>query len=420
MYGQARTQADVEAFQLDRLNECWRILSRSTPYYSSLRESRGLGEQFESLEHFSASVPILTRADIQRLQPDLTVRGSAPELFRVTGGSTAEPVRIPAWRSEAGDTDPDMWAARSWYGIAPSDRCFLLWGHSHLFGSGLAARWRQMSRRLRDRLLGYRRFSAYDLDEHRLGLAIEAIAAFRPDYVIGYSVALHLLALASRQQPELLPGLGLKAVIATAESFHAPADRNEVQRAFGCEVALEYGCVECGVIAHTAPGAGFRTMWVSHLVEAVPRGSAHRLVVTSLFPRSMGLLRYEVGDEVDAGLAEGTASRSLLGFHALKGRSNNAVAIPSGRIIHSEAFTHAVRGIPGIAAFQVLVREGRVPRLLIVAREPRNRAPIAEEARVRLGRLDPLLAGIEVAFEDKPRETMAGKRPMILRDTEDP
>ena len=39
--------------------------------------------------------------------------------------------------TEARVAELDHWLGRSRLGIEPADRLFLLWGHAHLFGSGL-------------------------------------------------------------------------------------------------------------------------------------------------------------------------------------------------------------------------------------------------------------------------------------------
>jgi phenylacetate-CoA ligase len=268
---------------------------------------------------------------------------------------------------------------------------------------------------MRDRLLGYRRISAYDLDESALRRAAAQLLEFRPQYVIGYSVALHMMAEANAHLADQFRSLRLKAVIATAEAFPGPGCRESVESTFGCPVALEYGCVECGVLAHTAPGSGFRTFWHSHLIEAVADGVGHAVVVTSLFPRSMPLFRYRLGDRIDAGLPDGTSSESVLRFEQLLGRSNDSVTLPSGRVIHSEAFTHAIRSISGVAAFQVIRRPGRNPSVRVVCRgQPSD--GLVDELRSRLARLAPELGSIEVLFSASLRQSVAGKRPMVIDD----
>ena len=57
--------------------------------------------------------------------------------MRITGGSSGNPLQIPAWKSEDLYTRPDQWVGRRWYEINPEDRCLWLTGNSYLLGNGL-------------------------------------------------------------------------------------------------------------------------------------------------------------------------------------------------------------------------------------------------------------------------------------------
>jgi hypothetical protein len=84
-------------------------------------------------------------------------------------------------------------------------------------------------------------------------------------------------------------------------------------------------------------------------------------------------------------------------------------------VIHSEAFTHAIRSISGVAAFQVIRRPGRNPSVRVVCRgQPSD--GLVDELRSRLARLAPELGSIEVLFSASLRQSVAGKRPMVIDD----
>src|SRR4029453_6081329 len=133
-----------------------------------------------------------------------------------------------------------------------------LWGHSHLLGTGLSGRLRRSKVVVSDRLLGYLRFSAYDLRPEKLRKAGAALVAHRPDFVIGYSVALDLFGRANTDRGPDLRSLGLRAVIGTAESFPSPDSRSRLEDLFGCPVTMEYGSVETGPCGAGATRGGLR------------------------------------------------------------------------------------------------------------------------------------------------------------------
>src|SRR6185436_4215287 len=104
----------------------------STKYFRSMSAERGLPERFRSLSEFVERVPPTAKSTIQSRVKELSARDAKPDFVRMTGGTTAEPVRMPAWNSERNHTRAVMWVGRSWYGITPASRLFLLWGHAHL------------------------------------------------------------------------------------------------------------------------------------------------------------------------------------------------------------------------------------------------------------------------------------------------
>ena len=209
----------IAQIQLELLNREWARTVKRIPFYSKLVDANAAPGEFESLEHFFAVAPMANRSLIHQHAAGMCDPSRGPDSWRITGGSTSQPVQLPAWREEFIHAQYDMWAARSWYSIDPGSRLFLLWGHSHLLGTGLKGRWNGFRRSLDDRLLQYRRFSAYNLSEERLKQAAAEMIGFRPDYFLGYSVALDSFARANEDMAGRLRALHLKVVIGTSESF---------------------------------------------------------------------------------------------------------------------------------------------------------------------------------------------------------
>lgn len=289
--------------QLALWNAEWRRVRTQVPYFAALAQERRLPERFGSWAEFAEAVPSMCRATIQEHGRELTSMDRHPDLYKLTGGSTAQPVRLPKWRGEGGQAVYERWLARRWYGISPGARLLLLWGHSHLLGVGLRGWANARKRELLDRLVGCCRISAYDIHPDALRRAGAAMLSFKPAYIVGYSVALDLLARANADRRAALRALGMRAVIATAESFPAPNSAAVIEDTFGCPVAMEYGAAEAPLIAHTRPQGGYVVFWRSYFVEAEWSEAlgAHQVRLTSLYPRSMPLVRYELGDLVDLG-----------------------------------------------------------------------------------------------------------------------
>lgn len=237
--------------------------------------------------------------------------------------------------------------------------------------------------------------------------------AFRPDYFLGYSVALDRFARVNEDMADLLRGLRLKAVIGTSESFPGPESAVRLSNLFGAPIAMEYGAVETNVIAQTHPSGGYRVFWRSQLVEAVPvAGTRHcRVLTTSLYPRCFPLVRYEIGDEIEVEDTQNPA-QGVLRFREVIGRCNDSLRLGDGSIVHSEAFSHAVRLEREVRGFQVIA-ERSVLRLDILAEQ--LTAALDAGIRSRLSKIHPELGRVGIKVVSDLQHTRAGKTPMIVR-----
>jgi phenylacetate-CoA ligase len=407
-----RSEESVRTIQLSRLNDQWARTVELSPYFARMRRERGLPNRFESLEQFVEQVPPTSRADVQTFGAEMQCRGAKPDFFRTTGGSTAQPLRLPAWHSEVRETRPDMWLARSWYGITPASSAFMLWGHSHLLGTGLAGQYRGNLRRFYDSLLGYRRFSAYDLRSEKLRLAADLLESAPTDYVIGYSAALDLFAQVNEDRAHRLRALGIKVIVATAESFPSEESAGRLATLFGCPIAMEYGAVETGLLAHTLPSEGYDTFWHTSLLDAEPSDRNHKLYVTSLFPRCFPLIRYAIGDNVV--LPPGVSTVGIRRLSSVVGRCNDHVVLEGGAVAHSELFTHAIRMCSEVLAYQV-VKSASSIFVRYVAARPLS-TTTQSEIRDRLCRIHPSLRTIHLERVERLQQTVAGKTRMVVSE----
>lgn len=409
---------DVAAYQLEQLNYIWLKYVRSLPAFRELLLEGKCPDRFDSLEQFADVVPTVSRRSLAGSLDAYCIKRPKADAVRITGGSTSEPIKLPAWKSEFNAVASSQWLGRYWQGVLPSDRLFLLWGHSHILGSGLRGKVNAFKRQLVDLALGYCRVSAYDLSIPALRRAGQQLIDFKPAYVYGYSVALDQFARANADRREDFRRLKLKCIQATAERFPSSESRDLLGDLFGCPVTMEYGAMETGHLAATAPnGGGYRVYWRDYLVEGIQQDSGeHKVLVTSLFPRATPLVRYELGDTVQ--LYDSLSSeRHVLGvkdFVRVGGRCNYGIRLADGTFFHSEVFTHCIRDIEVVEAFQI-VQEGERITVEYIAR----RDILKEEegaAHDRFSKVDTRLRAVAFRRVDQLRKSPAGKTPMIISD----
>ena len=178
---------------------------------------------------------------------------------------------------------------------------------------------------------------------------------------------------------------------------------------------MEYGSVETGLIAHTAPSGGYRTFWNTYFIEAEPTGRDRvaTIRVTSLYPRCFPLVRYELGDEIEL---EDRDLHPVLRCRRVIGRCNDYLLLPTGEHIHSEAITHAVRSFGEVSGYQVIQRPSQIQKSLSDRAGNRLPAECIAEIQRRLKVVHPLLAEVTVQQCSQLQHTIVGKHPMVIRE----
>lgn len=404
--------ADIQSYQLTRFNDLWVDIQRNIPFYRKLVQDGIVPTEIKHWGDF-ACFPILTRASVQEdtnqyIDPTGVIAG-----WTTTGGSTGTPFRIPYWASEAQAPMLNSWLGRGYYDIQVSDRMFHLWGHSHLFGAGWQRHVKQLKRLIKNRLLGYRTFSAYHLTPQRLRQAGKAIIEMRPDFIMGYSRSLALLAKENAARADAYQEVHIKAVIGTTETFSNSTDAEIVEQVFGCPVGMEYGAAETGVMAYTHPADGrYRAFWDSYLLEAVPINDMDaKLLVTSLYPRAMPLIRYDIGDSVRKFESSGN---SIVGFEEILGRDNDLIETQYGSFVHPVALIHCAQYVPGVLGLQVVQEKDKSVSFNMLCKEPLS-AENEMIIRRNLAALDEQLSRCDINYVDHLEQTIAGKTKWIVR-----
>ncbi len=401
----------IAEYQLNSLNKIWYSAIKNVPYYREIKISHELPEKFTSLDQFRSVVPFLDKPAIISSGDRLSNSTKTPDLYMSTGGSTAEPIKVPVWNSETIYSKRNIWYARSWYGIKPKDKLFLFWGHSHIFGDGLKGIIKKHARTVKDYLLGYLRFSAYDLSGPNMKNAAAKMLLFKPAYLIGYSVALDRFSRINEGREDL-GELDIKAVISTAESFPTPESRKNLSKLFNTKVVMEYGSVETGPIAYEKEEERYMVFWRDFFVEAVESDQVpgkYELVITTLFERCLPLIRYKIGDIVEK-LPDTNIS---VGFKSITGRCNDYINLKNGKIVHSEVFSHILRSATGIHGFRVVQDKGGI-NLFYTAESELDAATI-KKLRQDFLKIDQQFDELVIQRTQKLEKTIAGKVRTVIR-----
>lgn len=406
---------EIMNYQLNKFNELWESIQLHVNFYRKLVEQKQLPKQFDNFKHFE-ELPIITRDYASESMINFINNERKPDSWGTTGGSTGNPLQFPIWKSEAVYCEPSVWYVRDFYNIKRSDRMFRLWGHSHTLGKGLTKYKNKLKFDIGLPLIGYKRFSAYDLSEKKLRQAGQAILEFKPQYIIGYSKALNMLAKANEDRREQFHKLNLKSVMGAAEGFEKSDDRDFVSKIFGCPVALQYAAMETNYIAHTHPVGDYKVLWKNNLIECVDENGnpakTGRILVTSLYPRAFPLIRYDLGDII-GGCDKDT--NSVYSFQEIKGRNNDFLMIDEHTPIHSEGITHAIKFSEKVIAYQIRYTEDYEYTIYVKSNGQITEQDI-HEIRGRLDKVDSRLTKIKIKQTDQLKQTIAGKTRWLIEE----
>ncbi len=293
LYRQVSDPARIARHQLEAFNTVWRMATRRYRFYAEWRRRHRLADQLADLTELQR-FPILRKHDIEENFRTIA-EDARPCGFVGTGGSSGPSTLFPRGPEDHAFLHSNMYLGRSWAGIAPGDNIVLIWGHDHLYGTGIKGRLNRAKRRLLDGLIGTERLSVYHLDQRSVAGYFEKIRARPGAVVVGYVSAIRKLL-----DFVELSGIDgrdarIRAVVFCSETVFA-SDLERVRAHLGAVPLIEYGMGETGVMAYSTPETSALTfLWDAFHCQVT---SAGELLVTSLQPFRFPLVNYGSGDRV--------------------------------------------------------------------------------------------------------------------------
>lgn len=403
----ANEQYDSSAEQLLSAARIWEDAVSDIPYYSKLVSRRQAPERIRSWNEFR-EIPELTRDIVQTNSEDFVRRGSRPLLTRMTGGSTGHPMQFGVSREE--DRHLRRLKLMLWTraGYALDSKIFLLWGHTHLLGSGLRRYRNLLDRKIKDFALGYTRADAHHLGTEQCRRYADMLVASKANAVIGYTAALDHFARSVPEFRDRFHKLRLKFVMPCSEM--APRDDTYALLSdfFGCNIIQEYGGVDLGQVAMKYQDEPFKVFDRDNIVEKlIAEGAkASPILVTTIYRRYFPLIRYRVGDLLeDCNL---NAAGNVKAFQKLMGRENDVVVLPNGESLHSLSFLHCIREEGEVRQVQLSIDDNGVELHLVVA--PSYTEEVERRIRCRLSKISMSLAEVRIRLNEDILTTRAGKR----------
>ena len=403
----------VESFQLRKVNDLWLYATSNVPYYRNLAKDFRLPPSFDCLEEFQALTPLLSKSVVRSQREEFLSEQPGRGFWWRTGGSTGSPMSVYSSYDAHHETLKAKYRIDDMWGIDIFSRKTFLWGHNASFAPGLPGLIDRIRMPLEDRLRNRLRLSAYRLGQQDLRKYSKQISRFRTASIYGYSTAIYLLA----QEAERLNFHcdSLKLCILTGEPA-LPYMVDTIERAFGVPAVVEYGAIECGLLANEWPDRTFRVREDRVLIETLSRSDGlFDIVVTVLGNSSFPLIRYVIEDVTDAQLQYPYDGFAILGN--VGGRRNDMVVSRSGRHVHSQGIKHVLEYCHGVRRFRA--HQDQSGHLLVTI-EPDEPSTFIDTLEVEK-KLKDLLEGspVTVKVTDVLEDTKSGKHRWVVSDRAD-
>jgi phenylacetate-CoA ligase len=365
----------IAEYQFARLRRLVDFAYAHVPYYRATLDEHGVQPQRLQSPLDLRDFPFLTRELIRTRFDDLRAHASLPNVHkRSSGGSTGSPVTVLVDMNRMALGEAGRLRAHRWFRVEPGAREIVLWG------SPIEITRQDRIRQIRDWCLNSRLLSAFDMGEKALERHLAAIYRHQPVKMYGYASSLYLLA-AYVEHHEALPPPSLRAVFATAEPLF-DFQRKTIESALGCQVGVEYGCRDGGLVALECPDGGLHILAEGMVVEILDPDADGRgeIVLTNLESHAFPIIRYRTGDIGSLDPSPCACGRGLPKLRGVEGRRTDFLVTPGGRVLHALSAIYILRELPAVREFKVV--QEAIDRLVVhlVLRQPLGPA---EEASMR-------------------------------------
>ncbi|KPJ62955.1 MAG: hypothetical protein AMS15_02285 [Planctomycetes bacterium DG_23] len=389
---------DLARLQWQKLKRLLKHAYENVPYYRRLFQTAGIRPEDIRSHEDLAKIPITTKSQVQALPPEeIMARGFERSkcLELRTSGSTGKPLSLYLTKREKEFFD-------------------IVWTRSFM-GAGL--KWQDKKVQIRDlpwlpeprkywfQSLGIMRREYVPLVGNE-----EYVAQFLKeedfDILVCYPSLLRRLMASTR--PEKKSGRGPRLVFSHAEILDE-STRRRIEDYFQVPVFNFYGMMECGATAwECAPHCGFHinadTVFLEIVRNGLPAqaGEKGRIVATALHSYAMPFIRYDTEDVGVLSEKLCPCGRGLPLLAKLEGRCEDAITLPSGRVL-TAGFSISLRDHKGIRRYRIVQEkiDELVVYLVLEANAPLDLAENVKKG-LKLWVREPITIRVEAVDEIPP------------------
>jgi len=348
LYDEQKSNNEIVKTQIARFNYFWHKAYSNNTFYKIWKNDHKLPDKISSINDI-ISFPILNKNIINE-NYDLILPKNKNFRTTYTGGTSGITTKFPTDKVEAFNAYVTSYTGRCWWNIEPLSKILMLWGHSHLFESGLKGKFQHHLRKFKDFIINTKRISSYELSEKNLMLFYDLINDILPTTVISYSGNIFKLAKFMDENNLYFKFGKIKNVIVTSETIYKE-DIKLIKKRFAHNVINEYGMAETGVIGYSKyKTQNIKVFWNSFILT---HDANNNLFLSTMSQRVFPLINYDTEDRVKPKLIY---NKSILIIREILGKSRNNLPIKmidgSVILISTIYFDHLLKYIPNIYSVQ--------------------------------------------------------------------
>lgn len=364
---------------------------KNVTYYNEVFKSIGLTEydiaKFEMKD--LPKIPLLNKDSLRNYGTTTLVANSPSRgaKFFTSSGSTGTPVKILF----SFKTDQKWQAAyerrcRNWANVNRGDSRAMIGGRKIVFGNPAKPPFHRVNFAENQIYL-----SIYHLSKANFQWYYKALKEHRPDYLVGYSASLYLLA-SNLLESELAP-IKLKAVIGSSEKLTMQM-KSVITKAFDCKVYDSWSGIEaCALITENqdgnlygSPDAGI-IEFLDNAHNPVKYGEEGEMICTGFMNYDQPLIRYRIGDLAIPLLPNhGRGEIQMPKVKEIVGRTDDIITLKDGRQLSSfNRFFAEIDGIKEVQVIQLDVENFQVNLVPAVRGDQDVKNKILDSIHARLG-----------------------------------
>lgn len=352
LYDQTICNENINKIQINRFNYFWENAYTNHPFYIAWKNDHKLPNKISAIKDIS-DFPVLNKSIINDnnkliLQSDKKFRTT------YTGGTSGITTKFPTNNIESFNAYVLSYTGRLWWNIEPLSQILMLWGHSHLFESGINGKIQYYLRKVKDFAINTKRISSYNLSEENLKFFFDLINNLQPKTLISYSGNVFKLAKFMNENDLTFKFGKIENVIVTSETIYSK-DFEIIRKKFANNIINEYGMAETGVIGYSRKRTqNIEIFWNNFILK---KDRSSNLYLTTISERVFPLINYNTEDKVKTNLVNNS---SILSLKEIIGKSRNNLNVQmkdgSMKVISTIYFDHFLKYLPHVYSVQYQIK----------------------------------------------------------------